>query len=114
MKASNRFGLPAAVVRASRPYILVDEASGERTVLWKRDPNIALRPADLRRGMDFTASRALLMDGHDTEAAAQAARWAREEKIPGRRGFRQSLSLRLKRYLNMWISLSHRRTSLND
>ncbi|MBZ5503445.1 MAG: carbohydrate kinase family protein [Acidobacteriia bacterium] len=62
-------------------YILVDEQTGERTVLWKRDPNIALRPADLNRHW-ITDARVLLVDGHDTEAAAQAARWAREEQIP--------------------------------
>ena len=61
-------------------YILVDETSGERTVLWKRDPKIALRPEDLKREW-ITGSRALLVDGHDTAAAAQAARWAREENI---------------------------------
>ncbi len=61
-------------------FILVDEISGERTVLWKRDPEIALRPEDLRREW-ISGSRALLVDGHDTEAAAQAARWAREEHI---------------------------------
>jgi sulfofructose kinase len=62
-------------------YILVDELSGERTVLWKRDPEIALRPEDLQREW-ICGTRALLVDGHDTEAAAQAARWAREELIP--------------------------------
>jgi sulfofructose kinase len=62
-------------------YILVDEVSGERTVLWKRDPQIALRPEDLRREW-ISGARVLLVDGHDTEAAAQAARWAREEGIP--------------------------------
>jgi sulfofructose kinase len=62
-------------------FILVDELSGERTVLWKRDPKIALGPGDLRREW-ISGSRALLVDGHDTEAAAQAARWAREERIP--------------------------------
>jgi sulfofructose kinase len=62
-------------------FILVDEPSGERTVLWKRDPAIALRPEDLKRDW-IRGARALLVDGHDTEAAAQAARWAREEKIP--------------------------------
>jgi sulfofructose kinase len=62
-------------------YILVDEVSGERTVLWKRDPQIALRPEDLQREW-ISGARALLVDGHDTEAAAQAARWAREERIP--------------------------------
>jgi sulfofructose kinase len=62
-------------------YILVDELSGERTVIWKRDPRIAIRPKDLRREWICGAS-ALLVDGHDTEAAARAAHWAREMGIP--------------------------------
>ena len=61
-------------------YILVDDSSGERTVLWKRDPAIALRPSDLKRHL-ISGARVLLVDGHDTEAAAQAARWAREDGI---------------------------------
>jgi len=61
-------------------YILVDDSSGERTVLWKRDPAIALRPGDLKHNF-ISGARVLLVDGHDTEAAAEAARWAREEKI---------------------------------
>jgi sugar/nucleoside kinase (ribokinase family) len=62
-------------------FILVDEPSGERTVLWKREPGIALRPEDLKRDW-IRGARALLVDGHDTEAAGRAACWAREEKIP--------------------------------
>ena len=62
-------------------FILVDESSGERTILWKRDQEIALRPDDLRRKWIWGA-RVLLIDGHDTEAAARAARWAREKSIP--------------------------------
>ena len=62
-------------------FILVDEKSGERTVLWKRDPSIALRAKDLRREW-IRGARALLVDGHDTAAATRAACWAREEKIP--------------------------------
>lgn len=62
-------------------FILVDEESGERTVLWKRDPAIALRPADLRRKW-IRGARALLVDGHDTAAARQAAHWAREQNVP--------------------------------
>lgn len=62
-------------------YILVDEPSGERSVLWKRDPRIALRPSDLRREW-IAGARALLVDGHDTDAANCAATWAREMKIP--------------------------------
>jgi sulfofructose kinase len=62
-------------------FILVDEISGERTVLWKRDPSIALQPDDLKK--DFILnSAALLVDGHDTSAAACAVHWAHKENIP--------------------------------
>jgi sulfofructose kinase len=68
--------------RASQSsFILVDQISGERTVLWRRDPSIALQPEDLNK--DFIENaRVLLVDGHDTHAAACAARWAHEENIP--------------------------------
>ncbi|HYL69070.1 MAG TPA: PfkB family carbohydrate kinase [Candidatus Limnocylindria bacterium] len=62
-------------------FILVDEGSGDRTVLWKRDPRIALSPKDLRLEW-IRGAQALLVDGHDTAAATRAARWAREERIP--------------------------------
>ena len=62
-------------------YILVDEDSGERTILWKRDADIALKPEDLRPEW-ITQARALHVDGHDTAAAATAARWARLAGIP--------------------------------
>ena len=62
-------------------YILIDEPSGERTILWQRDPRLTLDPAELRREW-VARARALLVDGHDTAAAARAARWAREASIP--------------------------------
>jgi sugar/nucleoside kinase (ribokinase family) len=62
-------------------YILVDEDSGERTILWKREHAIALRPEDLRPEW-ITQARALHVDGHDTAAAATAAKWARLAGIP--------------------------------
>ena len=62
-------------------YILIDQASGERTILWKRDPRLAIRPEELRPEM-ITGARLLHVDGHDTAAAAQAARWARQAGIP--------------------------------
>ncbi len=61
-------------------YILVDESSGERTVLWKRDSSIALRPGDLKREWIWDA-RILLIDGHDTEASATTAGWAKQEGL---------------------------------
>jgi sulfofructose kinase len=62
-------------------YILVDEATGERTILWRRDPRLTIRPEELEREW-IVRSRALLVDGHDTSAATQAARWARDAGIP--------------------------------
>jgi len=62
-------------------FILVDQPSGERTILWKRDPRLTLKPAHIRRDWVLSA-RALLVDGHDALAAAQAARWARSAQIP--------------------------------
>lgn len=62
-------------------YILVDEATGERTILWRRDPRMALLPEDLKPEW-LLGARTLLIDGHDTEAAIRAAQWARQSKIP--------------------------------
>jgi sugar/nucleoside kinase (ribokinase family) len=62
-------------------FILVDRASGERTILWRRDPRLALLPEALERDWIIHA-RALHVDGHDTAAAATAARWARQAGIP--------------------------------
>jgi sulfofructose kinase len=73
--------IPAPGCASQTAFILVGQRSGERTVLWKRDPGIAVHPEDLRREW-ISGVRALLVDGHDTKAAAQAARWAHEESIP--------------------------------
>jgi len=62
-------------------FILVDQTTGERTILWKRDARLAIRPEELRREWVVRA-RALHVDGHDTAAAAAAARWARAAGIP--------------------------------
>ena len=61
--------------------ILVDEVSGERTVLWKRDPRLELLPQEIYEEW-VTRSRLLHVDGHDCSAAAAAARWARKAGIP--------------------------------
>ena len=62
-------------------FILVDQGSGERTILWKRDPRLELRPEEIERDW-IVRARALHVDGHDTAAAAAAARWACEAGIP--------------------------------
>ena len=65
---------------SQQAFILVDD-SGERTVLWKRDDRLTLRPEELQQDWIVNA-RALHIDGHDTAAAAAAAGWARAANIP--------------------------------
>ena len=56
--------------------ILVEGAGGDRTVLWQRDPALALAPADVPADL-FTGARLLHVDAIDEEAALAAARAAR-------------------------------------
>ena len=80
-----RCGVEAQLITApgcvsQQAFILVDD-TGERTVLWKRDDRLTLRPDELRREW-IVDSRALHLDGHDTAAATVAAGWARAAGIP--------------------------------
>src|SRR5258706_5510679 len=59
---------------SQQAFILVDDGA-DRTVLWKRDDGLTLRPEELQRDW-IIHSRALHVDGHDTAAAAAAAGWA--------------------------------------
>jgi sugar/nucleoside kinase (ribokinase family) len=61
--------------------VLVDARSGERTVLWDRDPGLAIEPDAVPRDA-IRSARMLLVDCHETAAAARAARHAREAGIP--------------------------------
>lgn len=62
-------------------YILIDQATGERTVLWSRPECLRLDESEIRPEM-ISESRMLHIDGHDTPAVARAARIARERGIP--------------------------------
>src|SRR5262249_25878209 len=61
--------------------VLVDGRTGERTVLWDRHPALDMEPADVSREA-VTSGRLLIVDCHQTAAAAQAARYARAAGIP--------------------------------
>lgn len=61
--------------------ILVDARSGQRTVLWDRDPALAWDPDTIPR-QAVTAGRMLIVDCHETAAATQAARYARQAGVP--------------------------------
>jgi sulfofructose kinase len=56
--------------------VLVEARSGDRTVLWDRDAALTMLPGDVSRDV-ITAGRMLLVDYHETAAAAQAAAYAR-------------------------------------
>ncbi len=57
--------------------ILVDLPTGERTVLWDRDPRLLYGAGELKREW-IVDGQLLHLDGHDVEASTQAAAWARE------------------------------------
>ena len=61
--------------------ILVDGRSGERTIMWDRHPGLAMSAADVPVDA-VTSGRVLLVDCHETEASAQAARLAKAVGIP--------------------------------
>jgi sulfofructose kinase len=84
-EAFTRAGVEAEIITvpggtSPQSLILVD-GGGERTVLCRRDPRVALKPAHLKREWIVNA-RALHVDGYDTEAATVAAGWARAAGIP--------------------------------
>jgi len=83
----SREGIDLAHVRtvsgASSQFavILVEEGTGERTILWDRDPRIRVSQEDLPLD-DIRRARALLLDGHDVPPAIAAARAARAAGVP--------------------------------
>ncbi len=68
-------------VRSQMSIIIVDEHTGERTVMWGRDDRVAVLPAELDRER-IESSRTLHVDGHNIAAEVLAASWARARGIP--------------------------------
>jgi sulfofructose kinase len=62
-------------------FILIDTSSGERTIVWRRDPRLMVPPAFLQRSW-VTSARLLHVDGHDPATTSVAASWARASGIP--------------------------------
>jgi len=61
--------------------IIVEELSGDRTILWNRDERLMYREGELRKE-EVCSGKILHLDGHDIHAALQSVRWAKEEGIP--------------------------------
>lgn len=57
-------------------FIVIDESTGERTVIWKRDPLLAFAPDEAPTDIVADAS-VLHMTAHDTEACIKLAEAAR-------------------------------------
>ena len=57
--------------------VLVDESSGERTIVWQRDSSLALRQGDLSRDA-IAGARVLHVDNVDEDTAITAARLGRD------------------------------------
>ena len=62
-------------------YIVVDQPSGERTVIWHRDDRLMIDAHEVDQAA-VTSGRALLLDAHNVAASIAAARFARAAGIP--------------------------------
>ncbi|WP_263355781.1 carbohydrate kinase family protein [Acidicapsa ligni] len=84
-KEFDRLGVDTQLITvpdcSSRQSLILVDAQGERTVLWRKDERLDMPAAELKREWIVNA-RALHVDGYDTAAATLAATWAREAGIP--------------------------------
>lgn len=62
-------------------YIVIDQTTGERTILWQRPDCLRISPEQIAPEQIVCAGL-LHIDGHDTPAVEHAARIARENGIP--------------------------------
>jgi sulfofructose kinase len=62
-------------------YIIIDQSTGERTVLWSRPHCLRLEPESVTLDK-IAGARMLHIDGHDTPAVEKAAQLARSRGIP--------------------------------
>ncbi len=62
-------------------YIVIDQTTGERTVLWQRPDCLRIIPEQIGPEQ-ICCAKLLHIDGHDTPAVEHAARIAQENAIP--------------------------------
>lgn len=62
-------------------YIIIDQSTGERTILWQRPDCLRISPEQITPEQ-ITCAKLLHIDGHDTPAVEHAARIARKNGIP--------------------------------
>jgi sugar/nucleoside kinase (ribokinase family) len=75
----------SVIVREGCPnqtaYIVIDERTGERTILWQRADCLRLLPSEIR-SEEIAGAKLLHIDGYDIDAATYAASVARHHGIP--------------------------------
>jgi sulfofructose kinase len=62
-------------------FVFVEGQSGERTVVWRRDPRLTVPPSFVQKNW-VTSARLLYIDGYDPGTTRKAAAWARAQNIP--------------------------------
>lgn len=62
-------------------YIIIDQKTGERTVLWRRPDCLRIAASEIKPEQ-ITCARLLHIDGHDTPAVERAARIAGRAGMP--------------------------------
>lgn len=62
-------------------FIIIDQVSGERTILWNRDERLTITANEVDRAA-VTSGRVLHLDGHDVAGSIAAAKFAREAGVP--------------------------------
>ena len=76
--------ISSVIIRRNCPnqtaYIIIDERTGERTVLWQRHEGLRLAPIEIQPD-DILSARMLHLDGFDIDAAAYAAAIARANQV---------------------------------
>ena len=62
-------------------YIVIDQSTGERTILWRRPDCLRIAPEEISPDQ-IVCARLLHIDGHDTPAVEHAAKIARQAGLP--------------------------------
>lgn len=73
--------LVAPGARTQSAVIIIEQFSGERTILWHHDDGTRIS-ADEVKEEQFVRGKVLHLDGFDTQAAVAAATWARRAGMP--------------------------------
>jgi sugar/nucleoside kinase (ribokinase family) len=67
--------------RTQSGVIIIEQFSGERTILWHHDDKTRIHSDEIQH-QQIARARVLHLDGYDTQAAIQAAKWAHEAGMP--------------------------------